>query len=335
MACARLVDGTAVSFTLLNFRETHMLTTIAASILLATSPLAAQNAPAKVTTATTSAAQATIVDTAVAAGSFKTLVAAVQAAGLVETLNGKGPFTVFAPTDAAFAKLPAGTVESLLKPENKAKLAAILTYHVVPGAVKAADVVKLKTAGTVNGQRVGIKVDGAKVTVDGAAVTATDIACSNGVIHVIDAVILPVDGTVVDVAAKNGSFNTLVAAIKAAGLVETLSGKGPFTILAPTDEAFAKLPAGTLEMLLKPENKQQLVDILSYHVVPGVAAYSDSVAKMSEVPTVLGSPVAVKVVDGKVMLNGANVVAADVEASNGVIHVIDAVLLPAKKAAKP
>jgi uncharacterized surface protein with fasciclin (FAS1) repeats len=305
-----------------------MLTTIAASILLATSPLAAQNAPAKATTATTSAAQATIVDTAVAAGSFKTLVAAVQAAGLVETLNGKGPFTVFAPTDAAFAKLPAGTVESLLKPENKAKLAAILTYHVVPGAVKAADVVKLKNAGTVNGQRVDIKVDGAKVTVDGAAVTATDIACSNGVIHVIDTVILPVDGTVVDVAAKNGSFNTLVAAVKAAGLVETLSGKGPFTILAPTDAAFAKLPAGTLEMLLKPENKKQLADILSYHVVPGVAAYSDAVVKMTEVPTVLGSTVAVKVADGKVMLNGANVVAVDVEATNGVIHVIDTVLLP-------
>lgn len=312
-----------------------MLIYFAASILLSTSPLAVQNAPAKAPASATAAAQGTIVDTAVAAGNFKTLVAAVKAAGLVETLNGKGPFTVFAPTDAAFAKLPAGTLEMLLKPENKAKLAAILTYHVVPGSVKAVDVVKLKYAGTVNGQRIDIKVDGAKVTVDGAAVTATDIACSNGVIHVIDAVILPVDGTVVDVAAKNGSFNTLVAAIKAAGLVETLSGKGPYTILAPTDEAFAKLPAGTLEMLLKPENKQQLVDILSYHVVPGVAAYSDAVAKMTEVPTVLGKPVAVKVVDGKVMLNGAKVVTADVEASNGVIHVIDTVLLPAQTAAKP
>ncbi|NBQ15476.1 MAG: fasciclin domain-containing protein [Proteobacteria bacterium] len=312
-----------------------MLIALAASILLATSPLAVQNAPAKAPAKPTAVAQGTIVDTAVAAGNFKTLVAAVKAAGLVETLNGTGPFTVFAPTDAAFAKLPAGTLEMLLKPENKAKLAAILTYHVVPGSVKAVDVVKLKYAGTVNGQRIDIKVDGAKVTVDGAAVTATDIACSNGVIHVIDSVILPVDGTVVDVAVKNGSFNTLVAAIKAAGLVETLSGKGPFTILAPTDEAFAKLPAGTLEMLLRPENKQQLVDILSYHVVPGVAAYSDAVAKMTEVPTVLGSPVAVKVVDGKVMLNGAKVVTADVEASNGVIHVIDAVLLPAQKAAKP
>jgi len=312
-----------------------MLTSLAVSILLATSPLAFQNAPAKNPASTNAAAQATIVETAVANGNFKTLVAAVQAAGLVETLNGKGPFTVFAPTDAAFAKLPAGTLEMLLKPENKAKLAAILTYHVVPGSVKAADVVKLKYAGTVNGQRVDIKVDGAKVTVDGAAVTATDIACSNGVIHVIDTVILPVDGTVVDVAVKNGSFNTLVAAIKAAGLVETLSGKGPFTILAPTDAAFAKLPAGTLEMLLKPENKKQLVEILTFHVVPGVAAYSDAVVKMTEVPTVLGSPVAVKVVGGKVMLNGATVVAVDVEATNGVIHVIDTVLMPPARLAAP
>jgi len=315
-----------------------MLTSIAISLVLAAAPVTVQTTPAKPAakpaTATATTAKSTIVETAVAAGSFKTLVAAVQAAGLVETLNGAGPFTVFAPTDEAFAKLPAGTLEMLLKPENKAKLAAILTYHVVPGAVKAADVVKLKNAGTVNGQRVDIKVDGAKVTVDGAAVTATDIACSNGVIHVIDTVILPVDGTIVDVAAKNGSFNTLVAAVKAAGLVETLSGKGPFTVLAPTDAAFAKLPAGTLEMLLKPENKKQLVDILSYHVVPGVAAYSDAVVKMTEVPTVLGRPIAVKVVGGKVMLNGATVVAADVEATNGVIHVVDTVILPASAGAK-
>lgn len=132
-----------------------------------------------------------IVDTAVGAGSFNTLVAAVKAAGLVETLKGTGPFTVFAPTDAAFAKLPAGTLDDLLKPENKAKLQGILTYHVVPGKVMAADVVKLKTAKTVQGQDLTIKVDGSTVMVDNAKVTQTDIACSNGVIHVIDTVVLP------------------------------------------------------------------------------------------------------------------------------------------------
>ena len=137
---------------------------------------------------------ADIVDTAVAAGSFNTLVAAVQAAGLVDTLKGEGPFTVFAPTDDAFAKLPAGTLEDLLKPENKAKLAAILTYHVVAGKVMAADVVKLTSATTVQGQDVAIKVADGKVSVDAAAVVKTDIETSNGVIHVIDSVILPTEG---------------------------------------------------------------------------------------------------------------------------------------------
>lgn len=132
-----------------------------------------------------------IVDTAVAAGSFKTLVAALQAAGLVDTLKGKGPYTVFAPTDEAFAKLPAGTVEDLLKPENKAKLTAILTYHVVPGKVMAAQVSKMKSAKTVNGESLAISTNGGVVMVDNAKVIKADILCSNGVIHVIDSVVLP------------------------------------------------------------------------------------------------------------------------------------------------
>jgi len=132
-----------------------------------------------------------IVDTAAGAGSFKTLAAALGAADLVETLKGKGPFTVFAPTDEAFAKLPEGTVADLLKPENKEKLVGILTYHVVSGKAMAADVVKLKKTKTVQGSAVRIKVKDGKVKVDGANVVKTDIECTNGVIHVIDAVILP------------------------------------------------------------------------------------------------------------------------------------------------
>ncbi|HYI28672.1 MAG TPA: fasciclin domain-containing protein [Bradyrhizobium sp.] len=132
-----------------------------------------------------------IVDTAIAAGNFKTLAAALDAAGLVQTVSGAGPFTVFAPTDAAFAKLPAGTVESLLKPENKDQLTAILTYHVVPGKIMAADVVNLSEATSVNGKVLKVKVQGDKVMIDDAQVTSTDIAASNGVIHVIDSVVLP------------------------------------------------------------------------------------------------------------------------------------------------
>lgn len=137
------------------------------------------------------AAEMDIIDTAVEAGQFTTLAAALGAAGLVETLKGPGPFTVFAPTDAAFAKLPAGTVENLLKPENKDQLAAILTYHVVPGTVMAADVVKVDEAETVNGQMLDVTVSGDQVMVNDATVTATDIAATNGVIHVIDTVVMP------------------------------------------------------------------------------------------------------------------------------------------------
>jgi uncharacterized surface protein with fasciclin (FAS1) repeats len=137
------------------------------------------------------AAEKDIVDTAVAAGQFKTLASALDAAGLVDTLKGEGPFTVFAPTDEAFAKLPDGTLEDLLKPENKDQLVAILTYHVVPGKVMAADVVKLDEAKTVNGKMVNIKVKGDTAMVNKAKVTKADIAASNGVIHVIDTVILP------------------------------------------------------------------------------------------------------------------------------------------------
>lgn len=132
-----------------------------------------------------------VVEVAVASKDFKTLVAAVKAADLVKTLSSKGPFTVFAPTDEAFAKLPEGTIKELLKPENKKKLAAILTYHVVPGKVMAADVVKLKDAKTVQGQKVKIAVKDGKVSIDKATVVKADIPCKNGVIHVIDAVILP------------------------------------------------------------------------------------------------------------------------------------------------
>jgi uncharacterized surface protein with fasciclin (FAS1) repeats len=139
---------------------------------------------------TSLASAADIVDTAAGAG-FNTLVAAVKAAGLVDTLKGTGPFTVFAPTDAAFAKLPAGTLESLLKPENKAKLRRILTYHVVAGKVMAADVVKLKSAKTLEGESITIKTMNGGVMVDNANVTKTDIETSNGVIHVIDTVMLP------------------------------------------------------------------------------------------------------------------------------------------------
>lgn len=275
--------------------------------------------------------QKDIVDTAVSAKMFNTLVAAVKAADLVSVLKSDGPFTVFAPTDDAFAKLPKGTVENLLKPENKEMLVSILKYHVVSGNVKAADVVKMNKAATVNGQNVSIMVkDGSVFLNNSTKVIKTDISASNGVIHVIDSVLMPsmnMEKDIVDTAVSTNMFNTLVAAVKAAGLVETLKGDGPFTVLAPTDEAFAKLPAGTVENLLKPENKDMLVKILTYHVIAGEAKAAD-VMKMKKAKTVQGSDVKIQTKNGQVMINKSKVIKADVEASNGVIHVIDTVLMP-------
>jgi transforming growth factor-beta-induced protein len=285
--------------------------------------------PRPAPTATPEPAPQDIVDIAAGDGRFTTLVAAVQAAGLVDTLKGDGPFTVFAPTDDAFAKLPAGTIDELLKPENKQALTDILLYHVVSGKVMASDVVKLNSATTVLGKDVTIKVDMGNVYINEAKVIITDIEAANGVIHVIDTVILPPadKADIIDTAVADGRFTTLAAALTAAGLVDTLKGEGPFTVFAPTDDAFAKLPAGTVEELLKPENKQSLTDILLYHVVSGKVMAADVVG-LTNAETVLGKNIKIIVKDGKVFINNAEVIITDIETSNGVIHVIDTVLLP-------
>jgi len=270
-----------------------------------------------------------IVDTAVADGRFGTLVAAVQAAGLVDALKGEGPLTVFAPTDDAFAMLPEGTVESLLKPENLEQLKSILLYHVVSGKLMASDVTSMTAAESLEGSEIAFKVDMGNAYANEAKIIITDIETSNGVIHVIDSVLLPPAklSDIVDTAVADGRFKTLAAALGAAGLVETLKGEGPFTVFAPTDDAFAKLPAGTVETLLKPENLEQLKSILLYHVVSG-KVLADQVVTLESADTVLGKPVTIKVMDGKVYVNDSQVVLTDVLASNGVIHVIDSVLLP-------
>ena len=272
------------------------------------------------------APEKTIVETAVSAGSFNTLAAALTAADLVDALQGDGPYTVFAPTDEAFAALPQETLQALLQPENKDLLQTILLHHVVPGEVRAAAVVDITGASSLAGQRLAVEV-GEGVSVGGAQVLKTDIACSNGVIHVIDRVILPATEDIVTTAVNNGSFKTLAAALGAAGLVETLKGEGPFTVFAPTDEAFAKLPEGTVESLVKPENKAKLTAILTYHVVPGRIYAKDAVAAEAAA-TVQGGKVRIAIKNGQLMVNDSKVVLSDIETSNGVIHVIDSVLLP-------
>lgn len=278
-------------------------------------------------TPASSAGEKNIVETAVAAGSFQTLAQALTTAELVDALQGDGPFTVFAPTDEAFAKLPDGTVAELLRPENRDRLTAILTYHVVAGEVTSKQVVEIDAAPTLNGQRLAVDVADSGVRIAEANVTAVDIACSNGVIHVIDQVLLPTDANIVETATRAGQFGTLIAAVKAAGLADTLMGEGPFTVLAPTDDAFAKLPEGTIATLLKPENRDQLVDILTFHVLPG-RVYSDQALDERVFSTVQSSPVTFALDGRSATVEGAQLVGTDVEASNGVIHVIDSVIMP-------
>jgi uncharacterized surface protein with fasciclin (FAS1) repeats len=282
----------------------------------------------------------TIVDIAVNDGRFTSLVAALQQAELVDTLSGEGPFTVFAPTDDAFAALPEGTLDSLFA--DIPALQSVLTYHVVPGKVMAADVVNLDSANTVQGEPISISVQDGTVMVNDAQVIITDIEGSNGVIHVIDAVILPPSMTaageemmddammedkpdIVDIAVNDGRFSTLVTALQQANLVDTLKGEGPFTVFAPTDEAFAALPDGTLDSLLA--DIPALTDVLLYHVVPGKVMAAD-VVNLNSANTVLGQPVNISVEGNTVKVNDAQVIITDIEGANGVIHVIDAVIIP-------
>ena len=323
------------------------------------------------------AAPGTIVEVAVESGSFPTLVAAVQAAGLVDALNSEGPFTVFAPTEEAFAAALAAldmTAAEVLADTDL--LTAVLTYHVLPLEAPAELVLTLdgQSVTTVNGADINVTIDGGTVMVNDATVVATDIAASNGIIHVIDTVLLPpmpepepepapepapppepapapppepapappppaaepepeepaAPGTIVEVAVASGAFPTLVAAVQAAGLVDVLNSDGPFTVFAPTEEAFAAALAA-LDMTAAEvlADTDLLTAVLTYHVLP-LAAPAELVLTLDgqSVTTVNGADITVTIDGGTVMVNDATVVATDIAASNGIIHVIDTVLLP-------
>jgi uncharacterized surface protein with fasciclin (FAS1) repeats len=263
--------------------------------------------------------------TAQCTGIHDSLVAAVIQADLLETLQGPGPFTVFAPTDQAFTD--AGIdLAALDTPDGKAALADILLYHVVSGDVPAANVTECMSATAVNGQPLSFTV-GDSVMVNGATVTLADVSTSNGVIHVIDKVLSPTDtpNDIPRTAQCTGIHDSLVAAVVQAELLATLQGNGPFTLFAPTDQAFAD--AGIdLAALDTAEGKATLTDILLYHVVAG-AVPSSAVTECMSATAVNGQSLSFTVGD-TVMVNGATVTLADVNTSNGVIHVIDKVLSP-------
>jgi len=268
----------------------------------------------------------TVVDIIVDSPAHTILEQAVIAAELADDLSGEGPFTVFAPTDAAFAALPEGTVATLLEDPTGA-LAQILLYHVVGGlAAKSDDLSDGQMITTLNGDSVTVKLEGGNVYIDDAMVTVANLEADNGVVHVIDAVLIPTS-TVVDIIVGSPAHTILEQAVIAAELADDLSGEGPFTVFAPTDAAFAALPEGTVAALLE-DPTGELAQILLYHVVGGVAAKSDDLSDGQMITTLNGDSVTVKLEGGNVYIDNAMVTVANLEATNGVVHVIDAVLIP-------
>lgn len=357
----------------------------------------------------------TVVDIAVWSDVHTTLVTAVLAADLAGTLSSEGPFTVFAPVNDAFAKLPAGTVEMLLEPENIDMLRSVLTYHVVPGKVMASALSQWLSAATVEGSEVVFTHSNNMWYINSAQIIATDLVAGNGVVHVINSVIMPpmsqkdiltaifdlrgnmdemMEGKidtalmkymnivedlseskkmllqnkfmisldmyiekyasnddivamlsllkyeimlgnlaandVVDIAIGSDVHSTLVTAVVEAGLVDALKADGPFTVFAPVNDAFAKLPAGTVDSLLAEESKESLTNILTYHVVSGAYMAWDITDGLM-LTTLQGESLTFTITDGVVYINGMpTLVATDIVTSNGVVHVINDVLIPAE-----
>ncbi|MBT8398265.1 MAG: fasciclin domain-containing protein [Gemmatimonadetes bacterium] len=266
-----------------------------------------------------------IVQTAQDAGAFGTLLTALDVAGLTSALEGMGPFTVFAPTDDAFAAVDPEVLNDLLG--DSELLTAVLTYHVVPGEFAAADVAGLSAAPTLNGRDVTLSFDGTTVMVDGATVISADVQASNGIIHVIDQVLLPEPiADIIQTAKGAGIFGTLLAAVDAAGLTETLKGDGPFTVFAPTDDAFAAIDPDALNALLA--DPVALAGVLTYHVVPGELAGADVLATTA-LTTVNGADAAISLDgEGNPRIDDALIIQTDVGARNGIVHVIDRVIFP-------
>jgi uncharacterized surface protein with fasciclin (FAS1) repeats len=271
----------------------------------------------------------TVVDIIVNSPVHNTLETAVIAAGLADDLSGDGPFTVFAPTDDAFAALPAGVIDALLADPTGA-LAEVLLYHVVSGTALSTDLSDGQMVTTLLGEDVTVTINGSGVFINDAQVIVADILADNGVVHVIDAVLLPPPppptNTILDIVVNSADHNTLEAAVVAAGLQSALSGAGPLTVFAPTDAAFAALPAGVLDALLADPNGA-LTQVLLYHAVGGIALSTDLADGMM-ITTIQGQDITVTINANGVFINDAQVIVADIMADNGVVHVIDAVLVP-------
>jgi transforming growth factor-beta-induced protein len=295
---------------------------------------------------------------------LSTVVAAVQAAGLVDTLNGEGPFTIFAPANSAFEAIPADQLDALLA-DPTGDLTSILTLHVVAGQqLSSADLAEIGSVATVNGEEITFAADGGTISVNGgqATVVCADVPTANATVHIIDGVLMPsamnppaqgaalepsgpacssipmrgqgsftgmADDPAATAASNNPELSTLVAAVQAAGLVDTLNGEGPFTIFAPANSAFAEIPQDDLEGLLA-DPSGQLTTILTYHVVAGEQLSSADLAELGTVTTVEGEDLTFSSDGGALTINDGQgtVVCSDVPTANATVHIIDSVLMP-------
>jgi uncharacterized surface protein with fasciclin (FAS1) repeats len=295
---------------------------------------------------------------------LSTVVAAVQAAGLVDTLNGEGPFTIFAPANSAFEAIPAEDLDALLA-DPMGDLTSILTLHVVAGQrLSSEDLAAVGSVGTVNGEEITVAADGSALSVNGgqATVVCADVPTANATVHIIDGVLLPgamtpdADGAALEpsgpacssvpnrgegsfagmaddpaatAASNNPELTTVVAAVKAAGLVDTLNGEGPFTVFAPVNSAFVKIPPADLEAVLN-DPTGLLTTILTYHVVAGEQLSSADLAQAGSATTVQGDELSFAADGEALTINGGQgtVVCADVPTANATVHIIDGVLMP-------
>ena len=266
---------------------------------------------------------ATVVDALVADGNFTTLVTAVQTAGLDTALQGPGPFTVFAPDDAAFAALPPGALAGLLADPDA--LTDVLLFHVAGSELQSPAVLSGGTAASLLGPSLKFGVDASGPFVEDAAISSVDLLAGNGVIHTISSVLTPPDSIGTGISKANG-FSVLTSVLQQTGLDAVLDGDGPFTLFAPTDAAFAKIPAADLQALLA--DPVALANVLQYHVIAG-SVFSDTVLAGGEATMLQGDKITLTgLAPGRLFVNGSFIQAKDFEAKNGVVHVIDTVLLP-------
>lgn len=259
---------------------------------------------------------------------FSTLVAAISKTGLTDALSDNGSLTVFAPTNQAFSKLPEGTLESLLKPENETKLISILKYHVAGTQLGLTDLLAKGSLVSLQGSSVQVQFQNGAVRVNDSLLQSADIPASNGIIHLIDSVLIPAQDqskTLLQTVKTSETFQSLMAAVEAAGLSEVLETSEALTLLAPSDQAFELLPPGTVEMLLKPENRQQLQSLLANHAVQGLVTAGDAL-KSGSATTLGGETLRFNISEGLFQVNSITISEVDLNCANGVIHTIDRVL---------